>query len=890
MEKHRNEAKSARPSRSSCESLISEYRELHDLIKEAHLKSDFSKLDASNLLHGQRISWCCHFQPTRQLLQEIDGHAVMQSLVNGEEHHQVWTPKNAEEFPDVASHIRSLNIPITRPRLPPHIIMHDLGAFQENEVLNSRLHGIFDDGNTFLVNASGAGKTRLLFEGLCMHWGLYFPSSLDTSYLGGAELDDVLRKALDMTRGWTGYIDPDSESRIASHEANVRIAHQKLSKVLLSRLLIFKLFIKRAVTAGMVHQHKKRWLELQLHPEVLDYCPGKLYLAICDSFVDPRVIDAAIASTWEEIIDTWDFTHTDRLYMVIDEANYASRAHEYAFREDGDYHPILIEILRCWRRHLKDLPTFFVVAGTEIPRRHFSNDQEWGTFKWCSDTGSFQIVTDQRRYLNQVLPPGFHTTPAGEALLTRVGIWLRGRHRTTASFLISLLENNFQNTHFLLNKYIRDFTKYHPHDHEEPPALKGEQSMTQFSGLDFRSIAPQSSLLKTMLHYALMHSLCLLKGPSDLTATHISLVSQAFGRFVDGDLTIVAIDEPLVLVATAVWFNTGPQSAMDFDAFQAEVIGLDMMEAHPFYYAAVWLTYLTQTERRVSELLSFPSSPPWAEEQCVLVSRTDAIPDARFHYSEGGQKALVIPSRSSADLVAWLKAPSTSTPFCLHGRVLIFALKLADNSSFWVFLHLLTDFSEYKRRIPMEELQAKIQAETESIGVLGDTSTGESREVNDLFSALPNIRSEVGENGILQAVLPLKLRSFMQGLDKADVIEDIVHAVTGIPRERKTPGTEDPSVAHSAIYASDDDDESGRRTPTGSKRSRPSPTPPKASSAVKTSKRSKAGPRERKAAGKKRATKSVPTSKDQPDSSSSLPSSPWYNTRSRTKTSGGSGI
>ncbi|EEB88227.1 hypothetical protein MPER_14059, partial [Moniliophthora perniciosa FA553] len=135
-------------------------------------------------------------------------------------------------------------------------------------------------------NTSRAGKTKLLFEGLCIHWGLYFPSRLDSSYLGGAELHDVIQKALNMTRGWTKYIDPDSESRTASHEANVRIAHQKLSNALLSRLLIFKLFIRRAVTACIVHEHKKRWLELQSHPEVLDYLPGNLYLAICDSFID----------------------------------------------------------------------------------------------------------------------------------------------------------------------------------------------------------------------------------------------------------------------------------------------------------------------------------------------------------------------------------------------------------------------------------------------------------------------------------------------------------------------------------------------------------------------------------------------------------------------------
>ncbi|ESK90359.1 hypothetical protein Moror_13732 [Moniliophthora roreri MCA 2997] len=117
--------------------------ELHELIKDAHLNSDFSELDTCELLHKQRISWCCHFKVARGLLQEIDEDAAMTSLVHGEEELDIWIPQNANEYTDIITHVQSLHIPLTRPRLPPHIIMHDLGGFQNTPTLKSRLDRIF---------------------------------------------------------------------------------------------------------------------------------------------------------------------------------------------------------------------------------------------------------------------------------------------------------------------------------------------------------------------------------------------------------------------------------------------------------------------------------------------------------------------------------------------------------------------------------------------------------------------------------------------------------------------------------------------------------------------------------------------------------------------------
>jgi hypothetical protein len=42
------------------------------------------------------------------------------------------------------------------------------------------------------VNTSGSGKTRLLLEGLCKHWGFYFTCVREREELGSRDLGQAL--------------------------------------------------------------------------------------------------------------------------------------------------------------------------------------------------------------------------------------------------------------------------------------------------------------------------------------------------------------------------------------------------------------------------------------------------------------------------------------------------------------------------------------------------------------------------------------------------------------------------------------------------------------------------------------------------------------------------
>lgn len=73
-----------------------------------------------------------------------------------------------------------------------------------------------------------------------------------------------------------------------------------------------------------------------------------------------------------------------------------------------------------------------VVAGTGISkdvvdRAMASAIMKESKYRWCSDTGAFDDIQSQRRYILKYLPTSLIESPSGRRLLERIGYWLRGR-------------------------------------------------------------------------------------------------------------------------------------------------------------------------------------------------------------------------------------------------------------------------------------------------------------------------------------------------------------------------------------------------------------------------------------------------------------------------------
>lgn len=375
-----------------------------------------------------------------------------------------------------------------------------------------------------MVNTSGAGKTRLLYEGLCQNWGFYFTSILDTNGLGSCDVQECIEADLQASWGYCKDLPhPDSLAYRPIHENNVKVARRRFSEVLLSKLMVFRLFLDtvRDLNERLSEDHKRRWLMLQLSTVIkgdeINNVLSKCFQQETDSYVDET-----IAHTLDEIRATWDVLSDTPLHLFFasDEANFSSQQHVEAFRDEYGNYPVLKSMLSTWRERMTGTPISFVVAGTEISRRYFLND-EWKPSRWISNTGAFTSQELQKRYLLRYLPKSLSESPSGIELLGQAWDWCRGRygdlalslllfrllisvnfglttrHRFTATFLIYLLHGGFQNPHKLLRRLVYVFTGHVIKD--ENKFVENEMDVVgpSYGSLDgiFKSLTDSESLI-----------------------------------------------------------------------------------------------------------------------------------------------------------------------------------------------------------------------------------------------------------------------------------------------------------------------------------------------------------------------------------------------------------
>ncbi len=217
-------------------------------------------------------------------------------------------------------------------------------------------------------------------------------------------------------------------------DVNTRFAYRQFSGILLARLVVFKRFLEGASgnpDDGMRH----RWLLAQLQPFFLQSSakgskrdPFDELQDIMQEWVVPvEFFDEAIRETLDSIFSLLPRTPGTPLFIVIDEGNVLADGEEFSFPDAfGDGRPILNELLTIWEHHLQAYDVTLIVAGTEIPRKHFQSDQ-WSNYQWCSDTGDFGVPEIQRQYVSKFLPPSMVSSPAGEELQLRMWRWFRGR-------------------------------------------------------------------------------------------------------------------------------------------------------------------------------------------------------------------------------------------------------------------------------------------------------------------------------------------------------------------------------------------------------------------------------------------------------------------------------
>ncbi|KAJ7641290.1 hypothetical protein FB45DRAFT_825430 [Roridomyces roridus] len=769
-----------------------------------------------------------------------------------------WIPDpTPNSDPNLIAHIESLSIPATDSG--PSLLINQLGRFGKTPELRDRVDRIFQkQAYTFLVNVSGSGKTRLGLEGLCRHWGLYFTMQRDGNDLGAADIGRTLYEKLGYRPDFHAQLPPSmSDSFSNTLELNRRVVDERFALVLLARLLVFQMFseiLKRG--GGLEEEHKRRWLLFQLIPSLPESPHPDLFsdLKRFAYDLDPQQVLDWIAITFAKLrkIHGPEF----HIFYVLDESQLVSRLHTEAFQHEGEGYPLLREIIQSWSAKSGSQEASFVVLGTDIPKEAFRSAPFAGSIRWLSDTGGFDDEPTQSRYISEFLPPEYTASRWGQELLQRMWAWCRGRHRTTDSFINCWLWEASSAPHQLLDAYISTSTDHVMSDHQnDEPDRDGSNDYNLLYDLstDMITAGEHASLIMSTIQRALFHYLATGQHPAPFSADLTPLVRSGMGRFVDDQMSRVALDEPLFLLRATTWFFGTPTANSKFALFRARTAIdpsddcftlLNRRREHATSesltaFIAFYLNRVFADGATLSEVFSFPHKPVprWANQRAQLFSAGGAPWD---------QFAAASPV-NVAGIETWLDGVG-QPPLCLTNTVepyLIVNLKMDDGRLIRVILHAtVTDaiLQKEELKLVMKHLQPP--------GLLRgrDTDTGSDRVVSKLldttqpdgpFAIIRVIASFPGKTFLKTAAPKPTSTSLFANLNtgmferitrEIRVSEVVDTLVTAITKRQRVP---DSATSEPAAQASGSRSQPERRTSQKRKRdttadSTPSPAPKRA--------------------------------------------------------------
>ncbi|KAF7299387.1 hypothetical protein MIND_00888000 [Mycena indigotica] len=600
----------------------------------------------------------------------------------------LWEPRKQTEYKDegILAFLESLRLSHRYDSLS--IILHDLGGFSNDPILSARVSDIFSPTNKFLVNASGTGKTRLCYEGLCTKWGFYVCVHNDEGRLGSFDVERLMRKCQE-----------DFLLRIKSDEYDKKVEHLAVSfrAILLARLLLFLVFLEAEDVAEVQGSHdhlKKRWLTMQLNPTNINTPP-----AITDPFerLAYNLVKHDSLYLSQNIAIALDKIHQiigEPLFLVVDEASYA--VDKFSDKLKG---ASLLQILLAEWTERAGKHGIIICAGIKIPQERFK-DGPGSDFDWTSDTGGFDDPAQQERYVAQFLPPSLRDSPAGHFLVARTWRWLRGRHRLTATFMAILLSEGLSQPHKRLDGYIEHAISFRPVDAVD--FLEAEGDAPSWPG-GFHPIkaSDMSEEEKDLFRKILFRYLATHQTSPALAIDQVALMYYDWARFGDTRMTEIVLDEPMPLLGIARTLFPYPTESRPGEPNENPATFIRSLRRNipqtSESLAHCLVFYLTQAlgkGKRLNQIFSSLSGPPeWTQQPAELVRfhRTDSDEIAWSPVARGDFQSfrpLAYQATSVEDTLAWMEH-RVGTAFCLpHSSNvnLVFVIRIADGSFVWVIL------------------------------------------------------------------------------------------------------------------------------------------------------------------------------------------------------------
>ncbi|KAH0588129.1 hypothetical protein H2248_006849 [Termitomyces sp. 'cryptogamus'] len=751
---------------------------LFDMVKNAFTSRDFDGVWARciQICSPQSLKT---YTTISEVLTQLSPNLT--NLVKGQIESPLWTLSDEYKFKDSDAQAITSRLTFSsliKQKRVPSMLFYDLGSFKNDPILHERVQKLFcKKQNTFFVNASATGKTRLLYEGLFHHWGIYvtahadnkeaqaLETTLNTSFGGEDEMVEILPDASAL--GYQKLLDD-----------NLKLLFRRFSIVLLAHLLVFREFLKTAHEERVIDNEGicQLWLLAQLWRPCLSGCDRDIHRQLVKvlEWEPLAIVNKELTGIIDEIkLLLPGAIRKEGLFVAIDEANVAATS---IWFDKAESHPPIRSLIRTWRDQLVslDCPVTFVVAGTQIDHKFFpSTSPEWSSWKWTSDTGSFNDREIQEAYISPFLPPSLLKTPAGTAFLERIWNWCRSRHRLTTAIIQMLIEDKVIHPHSVLNRYIQRLVSYEAADGAAFITNEGPCKVVP-SFHCIGSLIEQSIFARSATHEVVFHYIVTGKHPPSYDISRLELVTSGVGQFNDNDMQVITMDQPGPTIAAAIWLGNDRERVRY--QHPDELRSLRLFKPFSFFFNFPWPNgdnyssagyiawYLAHTfvdGRVMSDVFAIPD-PLWLEDVSrmahlvVLRKDEDVVQELFVGPSELLSTSPPLGFRASTvdDVIAWFKQERVGA-FCLCPpdcwADLIFVLYLRGKYV-WVVLRAAGQGIQLDTKDLYLEFERLTEQNLFSRVINTSDITANQNDLSEVLKSLPNTLAPHGSFPILRVL------------------------------------------------------------------------------------------------------------------------------------------
>ncbi|KAL6304736.1 hypothetical protein BKA93DRAFT_825615 [Sparassis latifolia] len=478
--------------------------------------------------------------------------------------------------PDLRQYIASNCQDFSFPSLPASTLFIDGmgGMYAKDAALRKRVDALFAPRNLkLLFNTSGSGKTALLIEGLCHHWGLYITSFVDErTPLGSVDAEAAWLHIL-------GNAAFDKSVNLTARnnklKTNIEIIQGEYSLMLLARLSIFQLFLHCTPADHDEGDLRHLWLYLQLCPSALrtDAPDDDIFYRLYERIRPAENYEPLGGRIIRLLMKIREDTHIrlKPIFLTLDEAQLVSQRVKQAFyssRPGANQQSVLREIHDTWA----NLRINMIFAGTGLPLDPIllsSVTKDSLGLALFSDTGSFDDKESQRSYIMERVQPNH----IDERTLERAWHWLRGRHRFTATYTLLLQKMGVASANKILNAFIEHITGgFEPTDGRD--IVKNEPDIDtgpvyNYTPVDFSKLGEKRHRRMVQTIFQATVGMILRNRPYVFFETDFEAITLGFARVmpetksldllgIRGQLEMLpqVIDEPLMVAAALHYFET----------------------------------------------------------------------------------------------------------------------------------------------------------------------------------------------------------------------------------------------------------------------------------------------------------------------------------------------